>query len=911
MSQTKVRSSGRQGDHASTAIPQAALCMSLAASSVLGANKGVLKSAPPVKVRSSMDGTEQKVRVYAPASASRSGSGKPAPLLVYLHSWSASCERSEGMDGTLAWCQKHGWVFVAPDFRGPNRRPQACASDLAVQDVLDAVAYARDHARVDDRRIYVIGGSGGGHMALVMAHRAPTLWAAVSSWVPITDLAAWHRFCKAKDYRYYKMIEACCGGPPGEPKTEGEYRHRSPVFWLSRAKSLPIDINAGIHDGHGGASVPIDHTLNAFNVLARANGHADKVLADGDIRDMTANARVPEHLAQERQDEPGRKYKTLFHRVAGPVRVTIFDGGHRMDEQAGLRWLASQVRSDPGRLLNLPSGERAPNPTGKDPAAMKNAISRSHGDAPAAGRHGVVASSQPLAVEVGIEILRAGGNAVDAAIAVNAMLGLVEPMSCGIGGDLFAIVWDAKTQRLYGLNASGRSPYRISRDLLRRRKLRSIPNQGPLSWSVPGCVDGWDMLRKRFGTMGFDKILAPAVRYAEKGFEVTPIIAGGWREAAKFEDADARNTYAPNGQAPRAGERFTNPNLGRTYRAIVEGGRDAFYLGDIARKIVAASEAKGGLFTRYDFEDHTSNWVEPVSATYRGYTVWELPPNGQGIAALEMLNVLEGYDLAALGHNSVDHLHRFIEAKKLAFENRARFYADPAFAELPVAGLISKEFAAAQRSKVDLMRAARNVRAGDPKLLHGDTVYLTVVDKDRNAVSLIQSIFYGWGSEIAAGDLGFMLQNRGALFSLADDHLNRLEPHKRPFHTIIPAMVTQDGRPWLSFGVMGGDMQPQGHAQVLCNMIDFGMNVQQAGAVPRCRHNGSSTPTGYRMTSGGAVHLESGIPPEIAAGLKARGHRVVGPQTSYGGYQAICIDFEAGCLYGGSDPRKDGLAMAY
>lgn len=868
-----------------------------------------MTSAPPVKVRSSIDGTDRPVRFWAPDHARDKQTGKPTPLLVYLHSWSASYQRSEGMPEALAECRQRGWVFVAPDFRGPNRRPEACASDLAVQDVIDAVEYAKAHACVDERRIYVVGGSGGGHMALVMAHRAPKLWAGVSAWVPITDLAAWHRFCKPLKYKYYRDVELCCGGPPGAPGTAEQYRKRSPVFWLAAAKGLPIDINAGIRDGHGGASVPIDHSLNAYNVLAEANGHADRMLSADDVRFMTSKASIPKHLAAERQDEPGRQHKILFRRSAGLVRITIFDGGHRGDAAAAARWLARQVRPDRGSSATARAGDKSAAPT-KESDGMATKLSRSEGTSPAVSRNGMVASSQPLAVQVGIEILQAGGNAVDAAIAVNAMLGLVEPMNCGIGGDLFAIVWDAKTQRLYGLNASGRSPYGISRQLLRRRGLRSIPKQGPLSWSVPGCVDGWEMLRRRFGTMTFEQILSPAARYGEEGFDVTPVIARGWREAADFEDADARETYAPGGKAPRAGERFKNPRLARTYRAIIEGGRDAFYRGAIARKIVAASKAKGGLFAMRDFEDHVSNWVEPVSTTYRGYTVWELPPNGQGIAALEMLNVLEGFDLAGLGHNSVEHLHLFVEAKKLAFENRARFYADPDFNDLPVAELISKEFGKKQRARIDRNRAASEIEPVDPKkLVHGDTVYLTVVDRDRNAVSLIQSIFFGWGSTIAPGDLGFMLQNRGSLFAMADDHLNRLEPHKRPFHTIIPAMVTKDGKPWLSFGVMGGDMQPQGHVQVLCNIIDFKMNVQEAGVAPRCRHDGSSTPAGYHMARGGSVHLERGIALAVAEGLKAKGHHVAGSSTSYGGYQAIRIDRQKGLLYGGSEPRKDGMAM--
>ncbi len=542
---------------------------------------------------------------------------------------------------------------------------------------------------------------------------------------------------------------------------------------------------------------------------------------------------------------------------------------------------------------------------------MTTLRNRSQGDQPAIASQGMVASSQPLAVEVGIEILKSGGNAIDAAVAVNAMLGLVEPMSCGIGGDLFAIVWDAPRKKLHGLNASGHSPYRANREYFHKKGLESIPSRSPLSWSVPGCVDGWETLLQQFGTMTLSDVLTPAIHYAENGFEVTPVIAGYWEGAKRFQDEDALQTYVPNGHTPKAGEVWKNPRLANSYRLIAEEGRDAYYLGEIAEKIVAVSKAKGGLFTRYDFEDHNSTWVEPVSATYRGYDVWELPPNGQGIAVLQMLNILEGFDLQKWGHNSAEYLHAFIEAKKLAFEDRATYYADPAFAELPVSELISKPYGDKQRARIDPKRAAQEIAPGDPRWAHSDTVYLTVVDKHRNAVSFIQSIYAGFGSAIAAGDLGFNLQNRGCSFALDENHRNRLEPHKRPFHTIIPAMVTKDSLPWLSFGVMGGDMQPQGHTQVLCNLIDFGMNEQQAGLVPRCRHNGSSTPTGNTMTDGGQVYLEEGISASARRGLELRGHKLAGSDTSYGGYQAIRIDWEHGLLFGGSEPRKDGYALGY
>ncbi|GMV95869.1 MAG: gamma-glutamyltransferase [Phycisphaerae bacterium] len=530
----------------------------------------------------------------------------------------------------------------------------------------------------------------------------------------------------------------------------------------------------------------------------------------------------------------------------------------------------------------------------------------------AVGIHGMVATSQPLAVLAGLDILKMGGNAIDAAIAVNAVLGVVEPASCGIGGDLFALVWDAKTKKLHGLNASGRSPYAATRALFEGKGLKFIPERGPLSWSVPGCVDGWEMLRGRFGTMTFEQLLAPAIEAAENGFAVTEVIAGEWRGAESLlsDSPDAARTFLKEGRAPRAGEVFSNLFLARTYRLIADRGRDAFYKGDVARRIVAFSEANGGLFTRRDFEEHASSWIEPVGTNYRGYDVWELPPNGQGIAVLQMLNLLEPFDLKGMGHNSAEHLHLFIEAKKLVYADRARYYADPEVEKgLPIAELISKEYARKRLTLFNPEQAALEVPAGE--VSRADTVYLTVVDKDRNVVSLIQSNYFGFGSGLVPGDLGFALQNRGCLFALDANHPNRLEPHKRPFQTIIPAMVTRDGRPWLSFGVMGGDMQPQGHVQVLCNMIDFGMNVQEAGDAARVQHHGSSTPTGEVMTDGGRVTVESGVSDPVVAALRARGHRVSRARSGFGGYQGIRIDWENGVLLGGSEPRKDGCAMGY
>ena len=528
--------------------------------------------------------------------------------------------------------------------------------------------------------------------------------------------------------------------------------------------------------------------------------------------------------------------------------------------------------------------------------------------------NGIVATSHPLAAQVGVDVLKDGGNAADAAIAASAMIGLVEPMSCGIGGDLFVIYWDATTEKLYGLNESGSSPKKLTRQFFIDNGHEYIPTFGPLSWSVPGCVDGWEELRRTFGTKGFKELLQPSIDYAENGFAIPRVIGGYWRgaEPRLSEWKDSKKTYLPDGRAPRLGEVFRNPYLAKTYRLIAERGRDAFYEGDIAKQIVEFSEANGGFFSMEDFTEHKSEWVDPVSTTYRGYELWELPPNGQGIAALQILNVLEGYDIKSMGRGSADYLHLFVEAKKLAFADRAKFYADPAFSKLPVDELISKEYGEKQRARIDMQKAATNVPAGDPKLEHGDTIYLTVVDKDRNCCSFIQSNYYGFGSQVVPGDLGFALQNRGALFALDDDHLNRFESGKRPFHTIIPAMVTKDGKPWFCYGVMGGDMQPQGHVQVLVNLIDFGMNVQAAGDAARVRHLGSQTPTGRPMDSeGGAVAVESGIPRKAIQELQRRGHTVVRSPGGFGGYQGILIDWENGTLHGATEPRKDGAAVGY
>jgi len=528
--------------------------------------------------------------------------------------------------------------------------------------------------------------------------------------------------------------------------------------------------------------------------------------------------------------------------------------------------------------------------------------------------NGIVATSQPLAAQVGLDILRQGGNAADAAIAASAAIGLMEPMSCGIGGDVFVLYWDAKSKRLYGLNGSGRSPGSLTREVFAERGLRFIPEVGPLSWSVPGCVAGWEDLRERFGTKSLAELLAPSIEYAEQGFAVSDIIAAGWQASTRMlaKYPDSARTYLPDGRAPAEGDIFRNPNLGRSYRALATGGRDAFYRGPISAAIVDYSHAQGGHFEAADFAEHKSEWMEPVSTTYRGHELWELPPNGQGIAALQMLNLLEPYDLQALGHNSAEYLHLIIEAKKLAFADRAQFYADPAFSKLPTAELISKPYAERRRKLIDREHAATTVPPGDPKLEHGDTIYLTVVDRERNCCSFIQSNYYGFGSGMVPGELGFVLQNRGALFSLDPQHANTLEPRKRPFHTIIPAMATKDGVPWLVFGVMGGDMQPQGHVQVLLNMVEFGMNVQEAGDAARVRHLGSATPTSEAADAGGGlVVCESGVSDETMATLRAKGHRVERSRGDFGGYQAIEIDWEKGSLAGGTDPRKDGAAVGY
>ncbi|MAZ95847.1 MAG: gamma-glutamyltransferase [Planctomycetaceae bacterium] len=529
-------------------------------------------------------------------------------------------------------------------------------------------------------------------------------------------------------------------------------------------------------------------------------------------------------------------------------------------------------------------------------------------------KHGIVATSHPLAAEAGLDILKAGGNAADAAIAANAMLGVVEPMSCGIGGDMFVIYWDNATGKLHGLNASGRSPLKISRELFSEQGMQQIPVEGPLSWSVPGCVSGWGELHGRFGSRPLHEILAASIQTADEGFPVTEVIASYWKGAEESLGRwpDSASTFLVDQErTPRFGEIFRNPRLARSYQLIAEQGPDAFYRGSIAKRIVAFSEQNGGLFSMKDFRSHQAEWVTPVSTSYRGYDVWELPPNGQGIAALQILNVLENHDVASMGHGSADFIHLFTEAKKLAFADRARYYADPAFGDLPTEALISRQYGIEQNKRINMQRAAEDVPAGDPRLQQGDTVYLTVIDKDRNCCSFIQSNYFGFGSKVTPADVGFAMQNRGALFALDDEHLNRLEPGKRPFHTIIPAMVTHDGNPFFCFGVMGGDMQPQGHVQVLVNLVDFEMNVQAAGDAARVRHVGSATPTGLEAKGVGVINVESGIREAVIEELISRGHQVQRSEGGFGGYQGILIDPVNGVLHGGTESRKDGAAAGY
>jgi gamma-glutamyltranspeptidase/glutathione hydrolase len=575
-------------------------------------------------------------------------------------------------------------------------------------------------------------------------------------------------------------------------------------------------------------------------------------------------------------------------------------------------------------------------------------------------RHGMVCTSVPLATEVGVDILKRGGSAVDAAIAANATLGLMEPVSNGIGGDLFAIIYSAKENKLYGINGSGRAPLGFSYEQMKaeldKLNRKTIPPLGMLPISVPGCVDAWSELHKKFGKLKLADDLAPAIRYAQEGFPVSELIAYYWNSAPQlYKDLPGAffETYTLDGKGwtPGKSDIFKNPALATTLRLISEKGRDAFYRGEIADKIDTFMRENGGFLRKVDFEKHTSTWVDPVSTNYRGYEVFELPPNGQGIATLQMLNILEGFDLKTMGRNSPDTLHTMIETKKIAWADRAKYYADPAFAKIPLKALLSKEYAAERRKLIDPTHAAKKVDSGNlmngaqtsslsgeqasgllaeangrqhirwrhgqdayaPTLDRGDTIYMCTADDEGNMVSLIQSNYRGMGSGIVVPGLGFMFQDRGELFSMDRGHANVYAPGKRPFHTIIPGFVMKDGKPWEAFGVMGGGMQPQGHVQVLTNQIDFGLNLQEAGDASRWQHEGDNEPTGEKIEKGGYVNLESGVPTETQRELKKRGHDVRFDVGGYGGYQAIKVEWHNGIqvYVGASESRKDGMAAGY
>lgn len=556
--------------------------------------------------------------------------------------------------------------------------------------------------------------------------------------------------------------------------------------------------------------------------------------------------------------------------------------------------------------VSCPLSARAQEPSPLSTELLRN---RNQNRSTVACRHGMVCSSQPLASMAGVDILKAGGNAVDAAITTNAMLSLTEPMMCGPGGDLFAIVWCEKDQKLTALNASGRAPYDWTIEKAKSLGLRSLPNLGPLSWSVPGCVSGWDMLLKKFAKLSLANLLAPAIAAAREGFPLAPVCASNWTVDPK-KDPSLAKTFLPDGKPLRFGDIFKNPDLARVYEILSRDGAQAFYQGEIAEQIVKFSQANNGQFSLRDFRDHKANWVEPVSTSYRGYDVWEIPPNGQGIVTLQILNMLETFDIGSLQPNSAEQLHLFIEAKKLAYEDRAVYYADTDFAKVPVAELISKVYARERAKLIDPKRAAPHVTAG--RVHSGaETTYLTAADSEGNMVSLIQSNFNAFGSRYAVDGLGFALQNRGSLFSLNPSAVNRLEPHKRPFHTIIPAFMTRDGRPVFSFGVVGGDFQPQGQSQVLMNLLDFGMSVQQAADQPRVSHDDSSTPTGKKMGGSGTVTLEPRIPEAVRQELTEMGHKVRPGVNHHGSFQGIWRKDEPLRYFGGSDPRMDGCAIGY
>ena len=529
------------------------------------------------------------------------------------------------------------------------------------------------------------------------------------------------------------------------------------------------------------------------------------------------------------------------------------------------------------------------------------------------GQNGMVATSHPLATQIGLDILKKGGNAVDAAIAANAALGLMEPTGCGIGGDLFAIVWDGKSKKLYGLNASGRSPKTLTLDYFTKKGLKYIPSHGPLPVSVPGAVDGWFELHQKFGSIPMSQILSPSIQYAKNGFPLTELISWYMNRSVPFYESkgfpNIDDTYRKQngGNLPKEGEVYKNHYLANTYQKLAEGGRDVFYKGDIARIISKFIKDQGGFLSIKDLAEHKSEWVEPVSINYRGYDVWELPPNGQGIAALQMLKILEGYDFSQIKFGSTKHIHLFTEAKKLAFEDRAKYYADMDFSKVPIEYLISDDYADKRRKLIGEKSGIYS--AG--KISTGETIYLTVADSEGTMISLIQSNYRGMGSGMVPPKLGFMLQDRGELFSLKKGQANSFEPGKRPFHTIIPAFITKDEKPYVSFGVMGGDFQPMGHTQIVMNLIDFGMNLQEAGDAPRWDHTGGASPMGKTTENTGIIRLESGIPYLTLRGLMNKGHKIGTARGIYGGYQAILWDNKNKVYHGASESRKDGQASGY
>ncbi len=525
--------------------------------------------------------------------------------------------------------------------------------------------------------------------------------------------------------------------------------------------------------------------------------------------------------------------------------------------------------------------------------------------------NGMVATSHPLATQVGIDILKSGGNAIDAAIAANAAIGLMEPTGNGIGGDLFAIIWIEKDKKLYGLNASGRSPKNLTLEYFKENNYSKIPAYGPLPVSVPGCVDGWFEMHEKFGSTPMRDILEPAIKYADNGFPVTELVSYYMNKAAKNFNTypNFKETYHTKGSTPKKGEIFQNKHLANTLRIIAKKGRKGFYEGEIAKAMSDFIIEQGGFLSYHDLKNHKSEWIHPVSTNYRGFDVWELPPNGQGIAALQILNLLEAYDIKSMGFGSAEYIHHFTEAKKIAFADRAKYYADMDFNEIPVDYLISKEYSELRRAEINSNKAAMRVSAAE--IENGDTIYLTTADEQGNMVSLIQSNYRGMGSGMVPPGLGFMLQDRGELFSLEDGHFNVYKPEKRPFHTIIPAFITKDNKPYVSFGLMGGAMQPQGHAQIVINLIDFEMNLQEAGDAPRMRHLSNQQPTGGNMVDGGELSLESGFSYNEIRKLMEFGHKIVFDLGSFGGYQAIMYDDKMGVYFGASESRKDGSAMGY